>query len=228
MSRYVDLSGPLFNGMWTYNVLPGLDTPMPEYEVDKVITIDQSGFESFRFVLGSNCGTYLETSAHLIEGAPVLDDCHLSDFIRPAVVCHVPRKEARQLIRRSELEAHCPPVGEGDALLIDCGWGSQWRSPAYVSDGPGYHPDAMRWLVEQPFSLLGVDIPCLQPPWASPDIGYDGNMLRPILEKGVLLLAPLVNLDQVTVARGELIALPVKAEGVCGAPCRAIFRENRA
>ena len=55
-------------------------------------------------------------------------------------------------------------------------------------------------------------------------VQYDGNMLLPIFQKGVLLLAPLVNLDKVQVPRGELIALPLKVEGVSGAPCRAIFR----
>jgi len=51
-------------------------------------------------------------------------------------------------------------------------------------------------------------------------------MLPPLFQRGMLLLAPLVNLDQVQVPRGELIALPLRAEGVSGAPCRALFRED--
>jgi len=213
--------------MWNYNALPDLDTHLPEFEVEKVTWTERTGFESFRFVMGSTSGTYLETSAHILEGAPVLDDLAPSDFIRPAVVCHVPRKEARQLIHASELEAHCPPVQEGDALLIECGWGAQWRSPNYVLDGPGYHPDCLPWLLEQPFSLLGVDVPCIQSPWPLPDgVQYDGNMLLPVFQKGILLLAPLVNLDRVQALRGELLAFPLRIEGVSGAPCRAFFRED--
>ena len=41
----------------------------------------------------------------------------------------------------------------------------------------------------------------------------------------VLLLAPLVNLDSIRVDRGELWTLPLNAEGVSGAPCRAVFRQ---
>ena len=38
-------------------------------------------------------------------------------------------------------------------------------------------------------------------------------------------MGSLIDLDQVKVERGELIALPLKVEGVSGAPCRAVFRE---
>jgi len=40
-------------------------------------------------------------------------------------------------------------------------------------------------------------------PWPLPEgVHYDGNMLLPVFQKGILLLAPLVNLDQVHTARG--------------------------
>ena len=162
MTTLIDLSGPLYGGMWSYNALPGLDTQLPEFEVKKATWIEHAGFESFRFVMSSLSGTYLETSAHLVEGDPAVSDLAPSDFIRPAVVCHVPRKEARGLIRCAELEANCPPVQEDDALLIECGWGAQWRSLNYALDGPSFHPDCLPWLLEQPFSVLGVDVPCIQ------------------------------------------------------------------
>jgi len=227
MSQWIDLSGLLFNGMWSYNTLGGLPRPQAEYRVDREFGIAEVGFESFRYVLSSLSGTYLETAGHLLEGAPALSDFSLTDFIRPAVVCHVPRKGARELIRRAELEAYCPAVRQGDALLIACGWASQWRSPTFVTDCPALHPDCGAWLLSQPFSILGVDIPCIQAPYPTPDGSrYEGNMLLPLFQKGMLLLAPLVNLDRVRAERGELIALPMRAEGVSGAPCRAIFRED--
>jgi kynurenine formamidase len=228
MTTLIDLSGPLYQDMWSYNGLPGLETRLPEFQVEQVTWIEGTGFESFRFTLSSISGTYLETGGHVSEGAPGLDTLPPSNFFRPAVVCHLLRKGPRELIRRAELEASCPPVQAGDALLIECGWGAQWHSPNYVLDGPGYHPDCLPWLLEQPFSLLGVDVPCIQPPWPPPDgAQYEGNMLLPVFQKGILLLAPLVNLEQVRVQRGELMALPLRIEGVSGAPCRAFFRADQ-
>ncbi len=224
MSRVIDLSGPLFNGMWNYNVLPSLGASVPEFVVEKATTVADHGFESFRFLMSSLSGTYMETGGHLIEGAPSLSDLDCTAFVKPAVVCHTPRKGARQLIRRADLEANCPLIQEGDALLIECGWGAQWRSPGYVLDSPAFHSDCLPWLLAQPMSLIGVDIPCIRAPWAaagSPESA--GETLLELFKKGVLLLAPLVNLERAGAGRAKLIALPLNITGASGAPCRAIL-----
>lgn len=225
MSKIVDLSGPIFAGMWSYNSLPTLGARVQEAAIDTATTVAHDGWESFRFHLSSLTGTYLETSAHLLPRSLALSDLPCSEFVRQAVLCHVPRKGPRQLVHRRELETACPPLRPGDALLIECGWAGQWHSPAFVVDGPSFHPDCLPWLLDQPISLLAVDIPCLQAWWAAPGTPEDGSgMLVELFKKGILLLAPLINLDTVHTPRGELIALPLAALGASGAPCRAILR----
>lgn len=227
MSKVIDISGPLYNGMWSYNVLGTLGAELPDFHVERLAAIPVQGFEAFRYSISSITGTYIENAGHMLEGIPPLNGPDVSAFIKPAVVCHVPRKGPDEVIHGGELAAHCPPVQPGDALLIECGWGVRWESPEYVTHGPGYHQDCLPWLLEQPFSLLGVDVPCIETARSRPD-GSEaaGNMLVPIFEKGILLLAPLVNLDRIQSPRGELIALPLNIRGVSGAPCRAIFRES--
>ncbi len=226
MSKVTDLSGPLFNGMWSYNVLSTLGADLPEFHAERLATLGEQGFEAFGYSLSSITGTYIENAGHMLPAIPPLDDIDLSRFIRPAVVCHLPRKGPDEVIHGAELAANCPAVQPGDALLIECGWGVRWESAEYVVHGPGFHLDCLPWLLDQPFSILGVDVPCIETARSRPD-GTEaaGNMLVPIFEKGVLLLAPLVNLETIQAPRGELIALPLNIRGVSGAPCRAIFRE---
>jgi len=226
MSRIIDLSGPLHPGMWSYNVLPGLGTRVPDLEIAPVATRQVQGFEAFALSLSTVTGTYIETGGHMLPDMPDLSDLDVATFVRPAVVCHVRRKAPQELIQLSELEACCPPVQEGDALLIECGWGAQWRSPTYVTDGPAFSVDCLPWLLDQPFSVLGVDVPCIENARSRPNGSEQtGNMLLPLFQRGILLLAPLVNLDAIQKPRGELIALPLPVEQVSGAPCRAIFIE---
>jgi kynurenine formamidase len=224
MSKITDLSGPLYPGVWSYNVLPGLGVHISEFAVEKLAHVASHGFEAFGFTLASITGTYLETGAHMLAGMPMLSDLDLAAFVRPAVVCHVPAKGPEELIHGAELAACCPPIRPGDALLIDCGWGNHWRAADYVTRGPAFHRDCLPWLLAQPIAILGVDVPCIETARSRPD-GSEatGNMLIPIFQKGILLLAPLVNLDTIQATRGELIALPLNVEGVSGAPCRAIF-----
>ena len=226
-SKIIDLSGPLYEGMWDYNTLPGLAGRIPPFRLSQVTTIGSAGAEILHYEMSSLSGTYLETGAHMIEGEPMLSDLDASAFVKPAVVCHLPRKQARELIHGAELAANCPPLQPGDALLIECGWGSQWRSPSFINDGPSFHADCLPWLSSQPMSLLGVDVPCMQAWWAAPGSPESGSgMLLDLFKKHILLLAPLVNLDSVTSLRGELIALPLNASGASGSPCRALWRES--
>jgi len=206
--------------------LQGLGTRVPDLQVAPVATRQVQGFEAFALSLSTVTGTYIETGGHMLPDMPELSDLDISTFVRPAVVCHVRRKAPQELIQLSELEACCPPVKEGDALLIECGWGAQWRSPTYVTDSPAFSVDCLPWLLDQPFSVLGVDVPCIENARSRPDGSEQtGSMLLPLFQRGMLLLAPLVNLDIVQKPRGELIALPLPVEQVSGAPCRAIFIE---
>jgi kynurenine formamidase len=224
MSKLIDLSGPLYEGMWSYNVLPGMD--VPEFAGHRVAEISSHGYEAYGYRLASLTGSYIETGRHMIAGMPALSDLPPSAFIRPAVVCHAPRKGPGEVIRGAELAANCPPLQPGDALLIECDWGGRWGEPDYVTGTPTYHVDCLPWLLAQPFGLLGVDVPCIESARSRPDGSEEtGNMLVPIFERGCLLLAPLVNLDQITAPRGQLIALPLNIRGVSGAPCRAVFVE---
>jgi len=225
--RVVDLSGPLLPGMWSYNMLAGLGVELPEFAVDTVATREQQGFEAFSLSLSTVTGTYIETGAHMLSDMPNLSDLDPASFVRPAIVCHLERKGPEGLIQRHELEANCPPVQEGDALLIDCGWGEQWRSPDYVTGSPAFHVNCLDWLLAQPFSILGVDVPCIETARSRPDGSEEaGNMLVPLFQRGMLLLAPLVNLSVIRSARGELLALPLPVEGVSGAPCCAVFLKS--
>ena len=226
MSKIIDLSGPLDEGLWSYNALAGFRPRLPDLAVEQVATLDRDGFEAFRFELSSLTGSYIETGRHMLAEAPLLDELSPGDFIRPAVVCHLPGKAAGEMIHGSELVAHCPPVRQGDALLIECGWASHWQTEDFVTGSPAFHQDCLPWLLYQPFSILGVDIPCIESARSRPENGEaTGSMLAPIFRRGILLLAPLVNLQEVRAARGELIALPLNFRGVSGAPCRAVFRE---
>jgi kynurenine formamidase len=155
MSQIVDLSGPLYEGMWSYRGLTGIPDSLPPFASERIAAVDTHGFEAFAYRMSSITGTYIETGGHMLPGMPHLGDLSPEAFMRTAVVCHVPRKGPQEVIHRAELEAHCPPVGEGDALLIECGWGERWEAPEFVRDSPAFHVDCLPWFLAQPFGLLG-------------------------------------------------------------------------
>lgn len=230
MARLIDLSGKITSGMWDYNQLDLGRAVLPPVEIKPVATIAAHGFDAHTLQLSTLTGSYLETSAHLIAGGPTIDQISVEAFIRPARILRLPSAEPYTLIRVDDLRRCDPGIREGEALLIDTGWGRRWNQPEYVTQAPAFACSTLAWFLEQPFSILGLDTPVMECRWADrvdADIQDEvGSLLAPLYKRGMLLLAPLVNLDQADTLEGTLIAFPLNIAGVCSTPCRAVFVES--
>ena len=86
--RYVDISGWIENGMWSYSsAYPGAqisECPHPPELPDDYAVYCQ------RFELGGQSGTYIETKAHVDPTATPVSDCPIADFVMEAVVLRIP------------------------------------------------------------------------------------------------------------------------------------------
>ncbi|MBN1834672.1 MAG: cyclase family protein [Spirochaetales bacterium] len=226
MKRYVDLSGKLENGLWSYRELPGLETIIPEVEIETVATVARDGFFASKVSAASISGTYLEAGAHILEDARNLDDYSVEDYIKPATIIRLPRQGEKALIQAELLAAHAPQIGKGEALIVDTGWGSRWNTPGFVLQCPNFSRSAVEWLLEHEPAICGFDVTCIESSWSEDAVEEKGGLLGLLFKTGALLLAPLVNLDKTRQDRGMLYALPLSAEGMCGAPVRAVWEEE--
>lgn len=233
--RMVEISGEITSGMWDYNALALPGMTLPTAQVSRVSSIPYQGALIHSLVMSTLTGTYVETAGHMVEGAPLLDNIGIERFIRPAKVLRLPPADPCRLYQRSDFEAADPGIEEGDALLVDTGWGRRWNTPDYVTKAPAFAMSTLDWLVAQPFSILGIDTPVMECLWADKvDPPIESEIGKAILvdlyraKQQMLLLAPLVNLDRIQTASGTLIALPIKVEGTCSTPSRAVFIEGLA
>lgn len=221
----VEISGLLEPGLWDYNVLDLGDAVLPPVAVERVASVAVDGFDAHRMRFSSLSGTYTETAAHLIDGAPTVDALELVDLIKPAKILRLGDLGPRALIGPEQLEAAAPVLSAGDALIIDTGWGSRWNEPGYVVDAPAFSVKTLPWLLSQPFSILALDTPVMECQWCESEgrATDAGELLRPLYERGMVLLAPVVNLHRIDALSGTLITMPLRVAGVCAAPCRAAF-----
>lgn len=68
-----------------------------------------------------------------------------------------------------------------------------------------------------------MDVPCIESAWSEDAAGEKGGLLRLLFRQGILLVAPLVNLERVKADRGALFCLPLLVAGTSGAPARVVF-----
>lgn len=218
----IDLSGMIEDGAWDYNVLDLGTVQLPPNSIRRVASVGADGFDAHGITFNTLSGTYLETAAHMVEGAPTLDQIALDRLSVPARIVRLGERAPRSMIGLDDLVAAEVQVNPGEALIIDTGWGRRWNTPGYVVDAPCFSVKTLQWFLDQPFSILGLDTPVMECQWDAP--GDAGELLKPLYEqRSMLLLAPLVNLDAVPTDTGTLVTLPLSVQGVCSAPSRTVF-----
>lgn len=223
MGQLTDITGKLEPGMWDYRVFPGFEDLIPPFSAETMGTLDTFGFFGSRFTLSSITGTYLEASSHVLADGRHLSSYSVADFVRPVKILRLGALAPDTLIDGDMLAAAAPQIEEGDALIIDTGWYRQWNAPGFVENCPKMVPSALSWIIDQPIALLGVDVPAIEAAWSDEDDAAKGGLLTQLFARGTLLVAPVVNLDQVGADHGRLIALPLPVVGTSGAPVRAII-----
>ena len=226
MRRFIDLSGVIEDGLWGYHELPGLENIVPRVAVETIATVKEHGFFSSRIVVSTISGTYLEAGSHILKKGRLLESYSMEDFIKPVKIVKLPEQTAKSLIDGQLLEDHAPEIERGDALIIHTGWGRMWNKPGYVLQCPNMKKSALKWVLDRDISIFGVDVPCIEASWSEGDEEEKGGLLGEMFEAGVLLVAPLVNLDRIETDRGTLFCIPMAVKGTSGAPARVLFMEG--
>lgn len=213
----IDISGPIEDNMWSYG------DPYPAPRIEQIPPPNWLDYPVYSQTVSMavQSGTYLETAAHMDQSRITIDQlplarCHMVD----AVSLWIPR-EANQPIAASDLRNTLKSANinleAGDALLVGTGWDKQWHADNFVMDPPYFLAEAIDWVLENDLALLGSDTPRYDNP-------HDPqNFFPKFFQSEILLLAPLMNLDQVGTARGKLTALPLKIKNACASPVRALW-----
>jgi long-chain acyl-CoA synthetase len=221
VSRLIDLSHPLHEGMLTF---PNLNHPRTE--VTQLARHSVEGRATRRLVLGTHTGTHLDAPLHFIEGGGSIDQVPLSTLVGPAVVADLGPADPLEEISLARLQA---AVGGGLAhprLLLRFGWSARFGRMDFYTESPFLARDACRWLVEQGAALVGMDIPSPDDPRLGYGSAEDSPNHHILLGAGVILLEYLNNLEQLSGPEVFLAALPLRVRGADGAPARVIAIEG--
>ena len=162
--------------------------------------------------MSPHVGAHADAPLHYANDAPSIDQVDLQAYLGPCRVIHA--LGAAPLITVEHLrhaEAHLLPR----VLVRCCARADTAWNPAFTA----YAPEALEWLAARGVKLIGIDTPSVDP--------ADSKTLDSHQQLRRLDLRVLENLvlDDVPEGDYELIALPLKLQGACASPVRAILRE---
>jgi kynurenine formamidase len=218
-SHIVDLSHTIEEGMPVYPT-------HPQYFHMEWNTGDPSNL--FQLIISEHAGTHLDCPRHFYgdpgdERRIPLEMVPVERFINPAVKLDFQGLRGDQQLKVADVEKweeKYRPLQKGEAAIFYFGWDKKWkRLPAgkpFIESWPGITREVAEYLAEREVSLVGTD--CL---------GIDGSSTEDlgthfvVLEKGILIVENLKNLDQVP-SEFILISLPLKIKDGTGCPIRAV------
>ena len=209
--KIVDLTWPLRSNMMVY---PGLMRPIFQW----VGRDNLEGYNSTRFTMEVHTGTHIDAPLHFIPNGSSIDHIPLNRFYGKAKLLRLTEEPQGQSISKEKLEKQCPPIDEGQILVLDTGVYKFFEKSDFFERYPIFTPAAAQWLVEKKITALATDAPSLDVVGSK-----DAPIHHIILGAGIPVVENLANLNSLPSNVNFLfIAVPLKLQGREGAPCRAI------
>ena len=225
--KITDITGPIFNGMWYFGEPWKRFNFVTRYhEMPSVgITAMIEDFDGFN----GHCGMHIETSATGIgyEKSYPLSDVPVEKLVmQDAYVYQIPYDslpvaDGKPFISVEDLKkAEKADVPEGAIIIISTGYGKNWYSDDYLLKSWFFKREAMYYLIDKKPFLLGVDATDFEN-WANPE-----KFMERFFNSNILLMAPVINVENVTGFKVKFIALPLKIKGAAICPARAALIED--
>ena len=209
----IDLTQVLNDSMTVY---PG--TLSPEFK--KSNTIEKHGYAELKMNMVSHTGTHIDAPCHVLKNKRSLDQFPVDKFMGSAIV--IPCRDKTE-ISLEYLLTFADRIALIDFILFFTGWQYKWNTPTYFESCPVLTPEAAQWLTKFPLKGLGIDAFSL-------DKIIPASKVEPetlpnhyiLLEKEILLIENLTNLDQLPPDVFTFQCFPLKIENADGSPVRAI------
>jgi kynurenine formamidase len=214
MSRLVDLSHGITEGMTTYRDFPGPQIcDFWTREESKTFYDDGSSFQIGRIDMIANTGTYLDAPFHRYADGADVAGLELEQVAAlPGIMVRQPWENCLAV----GLEKFEGLDVAGKAVLVHTGWDRHWQTDAYFDDHPFLTTEAAQWLADRGARLVGIDS------YNIDDTRTKGRPVHTILlGAGVLICEHMTNLGALPDAGFAFTAAPPKIEGMGTFPVRA-------
>ncbi len=180
--------------------------------IDQYTSIGNGDYcNTSRITIDLHAGTHIDAPKHFIDNAGTVDSLGTDTLIGEAFVAET----SAEKITAALLEDMGIP--ETKRLLFKTRNVDLHRKSSFISNFVALDLSAAEWIVERDIKLVGIDYLSVELPDST---GYPVH--RKLLENGVVILEN-IRMEDVPEGRYNLIALPMKLEGVEASPVRAIL-----
>jgi arylformamidase len=214
MSKLVDLSHTIEDGMITYKGLPApVICDFLSRERSREFYEPGTEFQIGKIEMVANTGTYVDCPFHRYADGADLSQVALEKFANlEGIVVRADHSNALAMDRKVFEKIDV----KGKAVLVNTNWSKFWRTDKYFENHPFITEDGATYLRDQGAALVGID---------SHNIDDTRTKRRPthtiLLKANILICEHMCNLDQLPEKGFCFNAVPPKFKGVGTFPVRA-------
>jgi arylformamidase len=207
MPRIYDISAPIRTGGVVY---PG----NPQILIEPQAQVSKGASSNLSLIsFGSHTATHVDAERHFFDDGEAVDDIPLEKLIGPAVLIAV--GDSVRAVTAEVLEKHW--AGDYKRVLIRTRNSAMLDKPEFVQDYTYLAPDGAEFLVEKGVELVGVDYLSIEQFRSGHHRTHRTLLARKVvIVEGLALAAP-------PPGDYELVCLPLRLEGLDGAPARAVL-----
>jgi kynurenine formamidase len=213
MTKFIELSHIIEDGMITYTGLPG---PVISDHLSRKDAVPHyskgTTFQIGKIDMVANTGTYIDAPFHRyaegidLSGLEIASIANLDGIVFRAT-------EGMRSIDKDVFESENV---EGKAVLIHTGWDRHWRTDAYFANHPFLTRDAAEYLKTAGAALVGID---------SLNIDDTDDGTRPahsiLLKANIPIVEHMCHLDELPDQGFRFFAVPAPVKGMGSFPVRA-------
>lgn len=207
MTRTYDISVPIRDGGFVY---PG----NPEIRITAQQSMaDGAGANVTSLAFGSHTGTHVDAARHFFDAGQTVDEIPIDVLTGPAILLAF--DDEVMSIGAADLEKH--DIGNHIRVLLRTRNSALLARPDFVRNYTYLAPDGAAYLASRGVKLVGID-------YLSIEQFRSGHHRthRTLLEQGIVIVEAL-DLSVPPPGEYELVCLPLRLEGLDGAPARAIL-----
>jgi len=213
MNKVIDLTQLINSSMTVY---PGT---VPT-AIEKYNTIEKDGFAELKLTFCTHIGTHIDAPCHILENMKSLDQFPVDKFIGKAIL--IPCMHEKE-ISLEYLKPFKEKISKSEFILIFTGWQFKWNTEKYFENFPVLTEKAAGWLTT--FNLKGIGFDAISADkvdFNEKDLSVALRNHNILLEKEIIIVENLTNLDKLPDTLFTFQCMPLKVENADGSPVRAI------
>jgi kynurenine formamidase len=213
MSKFIELSHSIEDGMITYTGLPGPVISDHLSREDAVSHYSEgTTFQIGKIEMVANTGTYIDAPFHRYSEGTDLSGLKMTSIANLDGIVFRTAQGMRS-IGKDVFESQNV---EGKAVLIHTGWDRHWRTDAYFENHPFLTRDAAEYLKFSGVALVGID---------SLNIDDTDDGTRPahsiLLKSNIPIVEHMCHLDELPDQGFRFFSVPAPVKGMGSFPVRA-------